>query len=269
MTNPLMSCELFADRLADYLERDADESTRAGMEAHALACADCGALLADLRALRVSAANLEPLAPSRDLWAGIAARIETPVVELPARGSTVAARRNLRGVRSGVRSGVWIGLAAAGLVAITATVTHELTKRTLVVAAPALVAVQPVVPVTGPALPDTVTPKIETPARRAAPAPTPERALASNRPAQPTALQTYDDEIARLRVVVNRRRPQLDSATVSVIEHNLKVIDDAIAQCKQALKKDPASRFLMESLNDAMDNKVQLLRTAAVLPTKM
>ncbi|MDB4878511.1 MAG: hypothetical protein JWM41_4957 [Gemmatimonadetes bacterium] len=261
MTNPIVSCELFADRLADYLERDTDESTRAGMEAHALSCADCGALLADLRALHVSAANLEPLVPSRDLWAGIAARIETPVMELPARGSTVAARRNLRGV--------WIGLAAAGLVAITATVTHELTKRTLVVAAPARVAVQPVVPVTGPALRDTVTSKIETPARRAAPAPTPERALASNRPAQPTALQTYDDEIARLRVVVNRRRPQLDSATVSVIEHNLKVIDDAIAQCKQALKKDPASRFLMESLNDAMDNKVQLLRTAAVLPTKM
>jgi len=46
------------------------------------------------------------------------------------------------------------------------------------------------------------------------------------------------------------------------------VIDDAIAQCKAALKKDPASRFLMESLNNAMDDKVQLLRTAAVLPAK-
>jgi predicted O-linked N-acetylglucosamine transferase (SPINDLY family) len=97
-----------------------------------------------------------------------------------------------------------------------------------------------------------------------------ERTLVSNHLSTPvTAQQTYDDEIARLRTVVNRRRPQLDSATVVVIEHNLKVIDDAIAQCKQALKKDPASRFLMESLNDAMDNKVQLLRTAAVLPTKM
>ena len=69
-------------------------------------------------------------------------------------------------------------------------------------------------------------------------------------------------------MVVNRRRPQLDSTTIAVIEHNLKVIDDAIRQCKIALRKDPGSQFLMESLNDALDNKVQLLRTAATLPSK-
>jgi hypothetical protein len=86
--------------------------------------------------------------------------------------------------------------------------------------------------------------------------------------APPTAEQTYDSEIARLRTVVNRRRGQLDSGTVATIEKNLIVIDDAIKQCKQALRKDPASRFLMESLNDAMDNKVQLLRTAASLPSR-
>jgi hypothetical protein len=67
---------------------------------------------------------------------------------------------------------------------------------------------------------------------------------------------------------VNKRRSQLDSTTVAVIEHNLKVIDDAISQCKQALRKDPNSRFLIESLNDALDTKVQLLRTAATLPSK-
>jgi hypothetical protein len=257
MTNSNVSCELFADRLADYLERDADELTRAGMEAHALACADCGALLADLRTLRVDSANLKPLSPSRDLWAGIAARIETPVVELPARGHAVAARKN--------RSGLWIGLAAAGLVAVTATVTHEITKRTLVLPAPTQLAVQPAVAVAAPK-PDSSAPRLAALVQE----PVRERTLVSNHLSTPvTAQQTYDDEIARLRTVVNRRRPQLDSATVVVIEHNLKVIDDAIAQCKQALKKDPASRFLMESLNDAMDNKVQLLRTAAVLPTKM
>jgi hypothetical protein len=263
MTSSLMSCELFADRLADFLERDVDESTRAGMEAHALSCAECGALLADLRTLRIDAANLPPLVPSRDLWAGIAARIETPVVELKNGGSAevwnAASRRRAR---------IWTGLAAAGLVAITATVTRELTKRSdNVIAPPVHVAATPSEKKDTVAAVAAVSP---------APAPVPAARVASPKPAsvslvanRPSAQQTYDEEIARLRVVVNRRRPQLDSATVAVIEHNLKVIDDAIAQCKQALRKDPASRFLMESLNDAMDNKVQLLRTAAVLPSRM
>jgi len=96
-------------------------------------------------------------------------------------------------------------------------------------------------------------------------APAAPASLASNRT---SVEQTYDSEISRLRVIVRQRRLQLDSATVTVLDHNLKVIDDAIAQCKQALSKDPNSRFLMESLNDALDTKVQLLRTAATLPPK-
>jgi hypothetical protein len=46
------------------------------------------------------------------------------------------------------------------------------------------------------------------------------------------------------------------------------VIDDAISQCKAVLAKDPASRFLIESLNHALENKVELLRTAAMLPSR-
>jgi hypothetical protein len=60
----------------------------------------------------------------------------------------------------------------------------------------------------------------------------------------------------------------LDPITISVIERNLNVIDDAIAQCKLALSKDPASRFLMESLNSALETKVELLRTATMLPSQ-
>ena len=84
MTNPEtpMSCEAFAERVADYLENDLDEGARVRMELHSRNCAGCASLLADLRALATSAAKLAPLTPSRDLWAGIAERIETPVVAL-------------------------------------------------------------------------------------------------------------------------------------------------------------------------------------------
>jgi len=280
---PYLSCDDFAERLADFLERDVDERTRASMEAHALACADCGPLLADLRRIRVDAANLPELVPPRDLWAGIAERIETPVVALGA-GAGRAARAGGKvewwkdGMKHRRIAPVWFALAAAGLVAVTATVTHEMTKRALQPAAPTRVASvtrtpsadtalsKPALATSQPTTQSVTVPPFHRSTLPPAAAPAAASArLASNRP---TAQQTYDDEISRLRVVLARRRPELDSGTVAVVEHNLQVIDDAIAQCKAALKKDPASRFLMESLNNAMDDKVQLLRTAAVLPAK-
>lgn len=251
------TCDEFGDRLADFLERDVDETVRASMEAHALACGDCGALLAELRKLRIDAANMPELSPSRDLWSGIAARIETPVVELNA-GTPAARGRSMHRV--------WYGVAAVMLVAVTATITHEITKRGAVPAAP--VKTVAAVPTTTPApSPDTIA-ALDTQSASRTPQSAvraPQSSLAAN---HLTAQQTYDREIARLRAIVDSRRSKLDTATVRVIEHNLAVIDDAIAQCKAALKKDPASRYLMESLDDALDTKVQLLRTAATLPSR-
>ncbi|HMA22642.1 MAG TPA: zf-HC2 domain-containing protein [Gemmatimonadaceae bacterium] len=263
-----MTCDQLADRLADYLEGDLDATTQAAVETHASSCDECGLLLTDLRQLQADATKLPELSPTRDLWAGIAARIETPVVELK-NGGTV---ERWSGGTQRRRSSLWIGVAAAGLVAVTATVTHELTKRSI---APSLTtaSVQ--------RKPDTITGS--GPATRVANVDTVPRLHRSTVPpagstvppssttrlasSKPSAEQTYEVEITRLRAVLNQRRPQLDSSTVAVVEHNLQVIDDAIRQCKQALRKDPASRFLIESLNDALDTKVQLLRTAATLPS--
>ncbi|MGH7669322.1 MAG: zf-HC2 domain-containing protein, partial [Gemmatimonadaceae bacterium] len=84
-TTPTVTCERFANRLMDLLEGDLDGATRAALEAHALKCADCGALLADLRAVSHEASQLPTLIPSRDLWRGIAERIEAPVAALAER----------------------------------------------------------------------------------------------------------------------------------------------------------------------------------------
>jgi hypothetical protein len=227
-----MSCEALADRLADYLEHDLDDATRMRIESHANRCPECGSLLADLRALQTSAGKLPQLAPSRDLWSGISERIETPVVALNPSSSMKSAVVPPRRWRA-----AWMGVAAAGLVAVTATVTYELTSRS-----------------TSPAVtPVAVATKTDSPAT-----------LVANRSIE----QTYDSEITRLRGIVKERSAELDPATVTVLEKNLKVIDDAIAQCKDALRADPNSRFLIESLNDALESKVQLLRKAATLPTK-
>jgi hypothetical protein len=269
---PMMSCERFNDSLADFLEREVSETTRAEMEAHALICDDCGPLLADLRKLRIDAANLPELVPSRDLWAGIAARIETPVVSI---GTTTGEHARVGHRR---RRSAWIGLAAAGLVAATATATYQITKQSFENQKPVVVAMAPApaqpTPTLSSAAADTnaAAPASKgaqpATAKRTAPATAPATVtLASNPTGKLSPAQTYDMEISRLRRVVDRRRNDLDSATVAVLETNLHIIDEAIAQCKKALQQDPSSAYLNDSLNEALDNKVQLLRAAATLRT--
>ena len=268
MTHPTITCERFNEELADFLERAVSEPMRAAMESHAMGCEDCGPLLTDLRRLRIEAANLPELAPGRDLWSGIASRIEAPVLALP--GASAAPRRRWM-------NPIFVGLAAAGLVAITATITHRMDSGPVdrsiggpqangAQQSPVVTSQAPSIPAQSSPLPAAVA-QVDSgpPVRRSPGLPTPTARLASN--AKPSAEQTYDREIARLLVVYNVRRPALDSTTIAVVKKNLKIIDDAIAQTKLALRRDPASQFLMESLNDEFDTKVQLLRKVAMLPS--
>ena len=272
MTNNVL-CDEFADRLADLLERDVDEATRARLEAHALSCDECGSLLADLRKLRVDASNLPALMPGRDLWQGIADRIDAPVIPLHvAAGEDVTISRRWRRWGS-------LAAAAAVLVAITSITTRYFTMRTQQPASSAIVASRGL---SDSAAPDTTatssiaarprndTPTTSTarPAEGVSPAAGRNATRLVSNKVKPTAEQVYATEIDRLHRIVEQRRGQLDPITVSVIERNLKVIDEAIAQCRVALDKDPASRFLMQSLNNALETKVELLRTAALLPAR-
>ena len=267
-------CEEFVERLADLLERDVDETTRAALESHAVSCGDCGPLLADLRKLRIDASNLPLLAPTRELWQGISQRIDAPVIPLRAgdEDRLLLGRRWPR----------WASMAAAAvlLIAITSTATYLATTRHGAADSSQVVAATP-----RPTL-DSNRSSIDTGrgtvAIGTAASDSGQRSVAAGGATTPaggqivavknskklSAEQVYSSEIARLRTIVQQRRSQLDPVTISVIERNLKVIDDAIAQCRLALAKDPASRFLMESLNSALETKVELLRTATMLPAR-
>ncbi len=80
------------------------------------------------------------------------------------------------------------------------------------------------------------------------------------------AAAAYDREIAALRAAVRDRRGDLDSATVAVLVRNLGIIDAAIAQSRAALARDPHSQFLGDQLTRALGQKVELLRTVALMP---
>lgn len=296
MTMPV-TCSTFNDTLPALLEHEVGDAVRVAMERHAVGCDACGALLADLRALQVDAASLPALTPGRDLWDGIAARLDTAVIPLPSAIGTAPSRRD---ARAWPAAPVWrvAGIAAAALIALSSGTTYLLVRGsqdpvTRVATPPAEVAT--VAGVTPPPAvggdrqriaadravdaPAATAAGVRVPAadvrdRSASPALAPSAggtmvtAAANATPGERGVEKIYATEIARLRAVVDQRRDLLDPVTIAVVERNLRVIDDAIVQCRKALAKDPASRYLSESLHMALENKVELLRTAATLPSR-
>jgi hypothetical protein len=289
-----LDCDGFAAALADYLEGDAPDAVRAAVESHAEDCAECSALLADLRAIPQEAAALPMLAPSRDLWSGIAERIDARVLPLqrPATQTVVQARR------------FWMrpAVAAAALVVVTAGITHFATRArydqspAAVASAPPVRSTaresvterEPQVAIITPSGPTSggsgQEPTLGQPgAQRASstPALVASTEATGRRSGAPDGSRlvgaksvmnetepVYDREIAKLRTIVKSRHSQLDPATIAVLEQSIAVIDSAIAQSRSALAKDPASGFLANQLNHSLEKKVELLRTAAMLPAR-
>jgi hypothetical protein len=270
MTMHAMDCTTFDDRLSDYLEEDLAPADRRQVETHLAACVRCAALVRDLERIRAGATELPELTPSADLWHGIARRIETPVVQFAPRSAPNAPTRRFEQLRNAA--------IAAALVAVTAGVTYTLTvsrdaTRSATDVAAAVTPVAPRGTVAG--APDaerrdTIAPSAELIASpKSSPGSRPSGAQATTQAVRNTpAAVTYSQEIDRLRTLFVRSRSQLDPRTAAIIETNLKVIDDAIAQSKAALAQDPASRFLTNQLNSALDKKLELLRTAALLPNR-
>ena len=114
------------------------------------------------------------------------------------------------------------------------------------------------VPATVP-VPDVVTPPRPRPSSGSG-----STVLISSEPSAPEI--TYDQEITRLRVILDQRRGDLDTATVQAVEKSLKAIDQAILDARNALAGDASSAFLNEQLNRALEKKLGVLRRLALLP---
>lgn len=273
MNDMITNCDHFNDHLLAYMEREDDDATRAAMERHAAGCGECGSLLAELRELRADAARLPQLQPSRDLWSGIAARIEAPVVPIGVHAVEVKRSDRVRVwtmralIAASLMGAAGIGYAARGTPAAAPRVVAQAPTEQVDPVADA-----PVTPESAPSAPVTVAAANREPGASAS-AVTP---VAATRPPEmqlaarvvATLAADYDREIGRLQLLLNQRRNQLDPTTVAIIEKNLLVIDTAIAECKRAIARDPASEFLIESLNQSLRTKVELMRTAALLPSR-
>ena len=276
MTNSTMTCEAFDAALPDHLEGTLDGSLRSAVEGHLRECVRCASLVRDLRNIEADAAKLPELVPSRDLWQGIETRIAAPVIPLAARPE-----------RTRRFAPAWMGIAAAALIVTTAGITYTLTARSFNGSTPNVGTKTPAV-VNQANTGDSSAPQDVAAgaavARTNEPAPATQATAAARNTVEPQNGSTarmvtrtpsdqsvpseavYSKEIAALQHIVNDRKTQLDSATIAIIERNLRIIDLAIEQSKAALAKDPASRLLGDQLTRALDKKVELLRTAAMLP---
>jgi hypothetical protein len=252
MTYDKHGCDLMCERLAAYMEGDLSPAEREQAERHLAECATCAEALVELRAIAGEAAQLPLLTPPRDLWAGIEARISTPVTRLEgARAS----------VRRAPRRHWQLAMAASALIAVSAGATYLITTRAVATGP------QPVTVAATATAPRVDTQAATAPATAPAPTPPPFVKVATN-PKNVSVTRVYDREIALLDTVVRTRRESLDPKTVAIIEQNLKIIDRAIAESRAALAKDPGSPLLTNRLDNVLGSKVELLRTVAFLPTQ-
>lgn len=75
----------------------------------------------------------------------------------------------------------------------------------------------------------------------------------------------YESAVSDLERLLRVDRGRLDPRTIVVIERNLRTIDQAIAEARRALDRDPANPYLNSHLADARRRKLDLLRRATEL----
>jgi putative zinc finger protein len=265
--------EEWTDRLSDYLDGELSSDEQRAVESHLRGCAQCAAVLNDLKRVvaQARAAGEAARPPQGDLWAGIAERIDTrgrPDAAGPA--GPLASVTAIHGRASRRIAFTLPQLAAAAIVV--AAVSGGLAWQ-----------LRPALSRTSDAAPSDRAWSVES-AAGAAPssADTPSPAD-GGRPfrgteagGSATRIETvgladaqYDAAVADLENALKIGRGRLDSSTIAIVEHNLQIIDQAINQAREALVGDPANTYLSSHLVEARRRKMDLLRRATALTTDM
>jgi anti-sigma-K factor RskA len=79
------------------------------------------------------------------------------------------------------------------------------------------------------------------------------------------AERSYLASVQELSAALEAARPHLSTETIAIVERNLGVIDEAIAESRSALLRDPGNRVLLDVLAGTYRQKLDLLRRAAQL----
>jgi len=229
-----MQCSRYREWIQELADGTLGSIRRAELERHVDECADCRAFAADLQAIRDATASLEPLAPPDGVWLQLAGRLmQEGRVSLPAARPTAPARHV-----------ALLAIAAALVLAVGASIVM------LVPEFRSNNAAQP-----GNAAPTVAVQSVETEFR--------------------LAEQHYQNAIAglekaaRLDEASADQNAAIDPQTAAMLQKNLHVIDQAIAESRSALRSEPQSAPARDSLFDALKRKVTLLQDTIALMNEM
>jgi hypothetical protein len=238
MTDP------WTDRLSEYLDDALSPDERTLADAHVSTCDACRGALSDLTTIAARARTLPAIAPAADLWPGIAARVAVLAQDVAASAQDLPRARRAVPVRRGLFAGggitmSWPQLAAAGIaLMLLSGGAVWYANRAPNGAGRGTLATNGTPGATG--------------------------SLAAT---HPDVDPGYAAEVADLERVLAANREKLGPETVKTIESNLRIIDLATAQARQALAADPANPYLKDYLSKTMKKKVELLKQATVFAT--
>ena len=225
-----MKCaDLQADVLVDLVDGRLDPALQRDVERHVEACAECRALVTDLRSIRAAAFMLDRREAPAEVWMKL--RSAVAAEPLPrARVLLMPTRQNWP---------VWLAAAAVLTLATT-------------------IGLWPLINRGG-----------ATSNQAAAPAQPPEVTVESVTAEFEAAERHYQKAIDDLQTIANKDTGELDPQVAAVLNKNLTVIDQAISESRAALKAQPSSTNAQEGLFDALRSKVALLQQTVELINEM
>ena len=226
-----MNCaDLQGDVLVDLVDGRLDPAQQRGVERHLEACPDCRALITDLRSVRAAAFMLDRREPPAQIWL----KVQSAVAAEPKPGRVLA-------MPSRATLPLWLGAAAAIILATVIGLLPLMNRQAT-----------------------TNNSGVES-AAGAAPEVTVESVSAQFEEAEKIYQRAIDD----LQTLANKDTGELDPQVAAVLQKNLTLIDQAIAENRAALKAQPSSSNAQDGLFDALRTKVALLQQTVELINEM
>lgn len=233
------------DVLNELVDGGLDERDARDVERHVAECAQCRALVEDLREIRRVAASLDLRQPPARAWS----RIER-AIKLEREHGTGRVQPDATGLaptRSLLSAGMlgWLAAAAVLVLAVGLGVRYSVNRQTS-------------------------TPQAEQPATDTASAAAGTEASAAAIEAELRAAEShYDRAIKGLEQIATSEQSSLDPKTAATLQKNLAVIDQAINESRAAVRAQPTSEPARESLMDSFKTKLALLQDTVALINEM